>query len=305
MEPLLRSSIYSLKQDPSECLVVMSDHHISKVLKKNQSETALELLLETFDFQGAYLPQCTTLATYYANKATGAVIDCGDTVTDITCVYEHCGISKSVKAVDIAGREVTEAIQKLLPEMKEKLPGWSPIPSKETKPFAECEWTENPTVVARNIKEKYAYVSPAQASECKVEIPNKATPEITLSAEQLSCPEMLFKPSLNGLEFDGVGKAFFDSIMSCDEAVRSDMFSNIILSGGTTMLKGFAERLEAEIKGLAPSGTEVNVIALPKRHQATWLGGCVVAGMEAFPQMLISYDEYYENGAWILHRRCW
>lgn len=48
--------------------------------------------------------------------------------------------------------------------------------------------------------------------------------------------------------------------MKCDMDVRKDLYSNIVLSGGTTMLPGTPERLSKEMQGLVPSGTKINVV---------------------------------------------
>lgn len=52
----------------------------------------------------------------------------------------------------------------------------------------------------------------------------------------------------------------YQSIMKCDMDVRKDLYSNIVLSGGTTMLPGTPERLSKEMQGLVPSGTKINVV---------------------------------------------
>ena len=71
---------------------------------------------------------------------------------------------------------------------------------------------------------------------------------ITVGNERFRCPEVLFKPNLIGKESDGVHKTTYDSIMKCDVDIRKDLYGNIVLSGGTTMFEGIAERMEKEIK---------------------------------------------------------
>ena len=39
--------------------------------------------------------------------------------------------------------------------------------------------------------------------------------------------------------------------MGCDISTRSHLFRGIVMSGGTTMLPGFAERMSKEMKALA------------------------------------------------------
>ncbi|KAF3620866.1 actin [Capsicum annuum] len=67
-----------------------------------------------------------------------------------------------------------------------------------------------------------------------------------------------------------------------DIDIRKDLFANIVLSGGTTMLRGIAERMSKEITALAPSSTTIEVVALPKRKYRTWIGGSLITS--SFPQ---------------------
>jgi len=46
-----------------------------------------------------------------------------------------------------------------------------------------------------------------------------------------------------GKDFEGVHELTYKSIMKADVDVRKDLYANIVLSGGTTMYFGIAERL--------------------------------------------------------------
>lgn len=59
------------------------------------------------------------------------------------------------------------------------------------------------------------------------------------------------QPSMMGLEQDGVQIATFNSIMKCDVDIRKDLYSNIVLSGGTTMFTGIVERMTKEVRNLS------------------------------------------------------
>ena len=69
--------------------------------------------------------------------------------------------------------------------------------------------------------------------------------------------EALFQPVVLGLEVYGIHETTYSSIHKCDLGVRPDMYENIVLSGGTTMLPGFADRMQRELAALAPSGMKV------------------------------------------------
>jgi actin-related protein len=68
--------------------------------------------------------------------------------------------------------------------------------------------------------------------------------------------------------------------------------------------EGFSERMSHAIKGLAPDGVTVKVIAPPERRSSAWIGGSVVASLSSFDKHLISRKDYEEFGPGIIHRKC-
>lgn len=70
------------------------------------------------------------------------------------------------------------------------------------------------------------------------------------------------------------------------------------------MFYGLAERLEKEIKKIAPKGTNVNVIAIPERGYSAWLGGSIITSLkDAFAQFVFTRDEYKEHGSGYVHHK--
>jgi actin beta/gamma 1 len=103
--------------------------------------------------------------------------------------------------------------------------------------------------------------------------------------ERFRCPEALFQPSFLGRESCGIHEASYNSIMKCDIDIRKDLYANIVLSGGTTMFPGLAERIQKEIVNLAPSTMKVRVIAPPERKYSVWIGGSILTSLATFQQV--------------------
>lgn len=120
------------------------------------------------------------------------------------------------------------------------------------------------------------------------------------------CPEVLFKPFLlEGLGDivyeDGIHKVCYDSITKCDLETQTLLYQNIVLSGGTTMLPGLSERLTTEIQSLVPAGTTVKIVAPPHRKNTVWIGGSILACLQAFQEMWITKQQYAEHGSSVIH----
>merc|ERR1712199_67661 len=111
---------------------------------------------------------------------------------------------------------------------------------------------------------------------------------ITVGNERFRCPEALFQPSFIGKEASGINDCTFQTIMKCDVDIRKDLYSNIVLSGGTTMFQGIGERMAKELTALAPSTMKIKVVAPPERKYSVWIGGSILSSLSTFQQMWIS-----------------
>jgi len=123
---------------------------------------------------------------------------------------------------------------------------------------------------------------------------------ISLSNERFHCPEALFKPSLLSLTTPGVHKMLFNSITKCDTDLRLHYFCNVMLSGGTSQLPGFRQRVENEIRSMVPSNVRIRTYQLGA--DSMWIGGSIAASLSTFRQTCISVKEYEESGAVLVHR---
>lgn len=122
------------------------------------------------------------------------------------------------------------------------------------------------------------------------------------------------------MESAGIHETTYNSIMKCDIDIRKDLYANTVLSGGTTMYPGIADRMQKEITALAPSTMKIKIIAPPERKYSVWIGGSILASLSTFQQvsyllvltltnfcsfqMWISKQEYDESGPSIVHRKC-
>lgn len=168
--------------------------------------------------------------------------------------------------------------------------------------------------IVKDIKEKVCYVAQkwdeekaeaenSSAKDMQFTLPDKRV--ITVSGvNRMMCPELLFKPELNGKSCKAMHQLCHASIQASDIDVRKDLCKNIIMSGGTTMYDGIADRLKEEVTAMLPAGSEVRIVASADRKYAVWKGASTLASLSTFESSWITAEDYQEHGAAIVHRKC-
>jgi len=240
-----------------------------------------------------YIAIQAVLSLYYVGQTTGLVLDSGDGVTHTVPIYDGFTFQHAIGRLNLAGREVTEYLGKLLTER-----------GLYYSSSAEKE-------IVREMKEQLGYVAEDFAAEMKkgdsVEsftLPDGKT--IKLGSERFRCSEALFQPSLLGFDAGGLQHLSFKTIMSCDLDIRRDLFENVVLSGGTTCFRGFDSRLQKELTSLASTHNwKVSVNNnKSQREFSVWQGGSILASLESFRNNWITKEEYLELGSAVVHQKC-
>lgn len=108
---------------------------------------------------------------------------------------------------------------------------------------------------------------------------------LQLGPERFRAPEILFDPERIGLEYQGVHQIVVEAIARTDMDLRKALYSSIVLSGGSTLTKGFGDRLLHEVQRLAVKDMRIKIFAPPERKYTTWTGGSILAGLSTFKKV--------------------
>lgn len=282
--------------DPKDSKILFTEAPLNPV--KNR-QRMLEVMLEHFQFNECTLAYQAILTLYAQGIVTGVVVDIGDGVTHICPVVDGFCLQKSISRLNVAGRDITRYLVRLL----------------LLRGYVFNQSSDFDTV--QSMKEKVCYVAHDLDQERKLALETTVLNEtytlpdgrtIKLASERFEAPEVLFRPSLLGLEVPGVADQVFKVINSAPMDVRRTLYGQIVLSGGTTMYAGFPTRLERELERLysekilkgQPDRALKSIIQIeapPRRKHFVFLGGAVYANIMKDQQSVwISRKDYEEAG---------
>ncbi|KAJ6252883.1 actin [Anaeramoeba flamelloides] len=281
-----------LEVHPEEQTVLLSEHPFNK---QSSREKMTEIMFETFNVKGFSLVN-SALMSFFCVKdpcKSGLVVENGFDCSYVVPIYNRSVLKKSIASLDLAGRDMTLYLNKILAER-----GYSFITTAEREIVSDLK--EKLGYVALDFEEEIEYTQ--GSLEKNFELPDGQV--ITIGNERFRCAEVLFQPSFIGMEEDGIHQLVINSITKCDQKIRKELYSNIVLTGGSSMFTGYAKRMQKEINVLAPQNMVVQIVAPEGRKYSAWLGGSYLASLSDFFDICVTNDLYEENDASIVNIIC-
>jgi len=274
-----------LKVNPPDHPVLLTEPPYNPKVSR---ERMVEIMFETFGVPALNISIQGVLALLGQGRTTGLVLDSGEGVTHTIPIFDGFGLPPGIQRLDLAGRELNTLLAKLLAQE------------------GTCLTTTTDQHHVRLMKEKHCYcaLDPSKEWADTIEYKLPDGRAVQLSDERWKCPEALFNPSIVGLESLGIGGIVWESISRCEIDCRKTLLSNVVLSGGSTMFPGFAERLARELRGYAPTASQANIRIVQSKDQKTavWSGAQVFATLRSMQEeQWMTYEDYDEYGANFIH----
>ena len=109
---------------------------------------------------------------------------------------------------------------------------------------------------------------------------------------------ILFKNPISG-----IADCIVQAISECESDVQPWLYQNIVLTGGNACLPNFRERVERDVRALAPDTYDVVVRSPEDPIGYSWSGGAALALDPVFKNISVSKEEYMERGPAVCHER--
>jgi len=254
-------------------------------------ENISEIFFEHFNVPELNITLQGILALVGTGRVTGLVLDCGHGVCSTVPIFESFVIPNGIESMRIGGRDLDILFSKFLSLRDVRL---TKTGDKET---------------LRDLKEKLCFCRKSaddgtESEQVECELPDGQ--RVMLGNERFAVPEAYFAPSLVGAEGEGIAALVARSIKKSPIDLTKPLVTNIILAGGSSMFRGFSNRLASEVLARVSSNMarEVKVIASEDRARSVWNGGKAFAELrENFEERWMTRDEYAEYGAEYIHNK--
>jgi actin beta/gamma 1 len=277
-----------------ELTVSPNDHRIlltePPLNPKHYKEKMAQIMFESFGASRVYVAVQAALSLFSVGRTSGVVLDSGYDVSHVVPIHNGEILDKFIPRFDIGGSTLTYYLIELLEKR-----GYNFTTRVERK-------------IISDIKEKLCYVANDLQKELNTNSLNVAYElpdgqKIQIIDERIKVPELYFQPSLVDLPYGGLHEKINETILKCNANIQKNLYSGIVLSGGSTMYEGFPERLEKEMTGLVPQGTRIKVIAPQDRKYMVWRGASVLANHSVFQEKWVTKQEYNEIGVKAIHKK--
>ena len=173
-------------------------------------------MFEYCNFTALYIGNQAVLSLLSKGITIGFSLESGEGIIQLVPVYEGFVLKYAVNKFNLSGRDLTEFMLLLL---------------------RDIDYNFSSLInLAKLIKENVCYVAENYEKEKNmVEISGYIFSDgnsIKIKEEKYIYPEVLFNPKIMGKVGEGIVEACYNSIQKCYNDLKSEMFGNIVLSGG-------------------------------------------------------------------------
>lgn len=320
--------------DPKEHPILLAEPSSNS---QQQRERAAELMFESHKVPALFLAKNAVLTSFASGRPTSLVVDCGGGSTTVAAVHDGYVLQKAVVSSPIGGEVLTDCLMRFLEskgilvkprysfKRKEARPGEFQIVDLDFPNTTASYKRYSQMLIVNDFKEAVCRVPDTvfdESSYSNIPTTSYELPDgqiLEFGADRFKFPDLIFNPSLLqtmphmekldnlGHSLRGLPQMVIESINKCDVDIRRELFSSILLAGGTASMQQMKERLEKDLMEEAPQAARVKVLASGnaiERRFSVWIGGSILASLGSFQQMWFSKAEYEEHGASYIQRKC-
>ena len=127
------------------------------------------------------------------------------------------------------------------------------------------------------------------------------------NGEKFYAPEVLFNPEMlgNDMHKNGLQGVLHESFQKCGHDSRKLLYENVVLTGGSSRLRGLDERLKMELEKLYRPSSSLPAISVKTEWGVNlpWIGASAIAALSTYDKMVVTKQDFEEHGFRVLGKR--
>jgi actin-related protein 5 len=197
------------------------------------------------------------------------------------------GVYRTIATGEGSDDEEEEDLSKSLKDIEAQLLLHDPNFTEESTREAQTDWTRS--ILHAFLHGPYPYDAEAP----------RETHQLHLNVERIRVPEVVFQPSIAGLDQAGIVEIASNILTErlADAPHRDAVLRDIFLTGGNTLFDGFEDRLRRELRAVLPAEQPVAVRRAGDCVLDAWRGAAQWAGRKESRKNFITKAEFAEKGA--------
>jgi actin-related protein len=203
-----------------------------------------EIMFESSYYQAPALcfGNSSSMCLFSSGRTTGVAVELGAGITSSVPVFEGLALKHAAITVDKGGQDVTARLRKLMSDRGIK------INFEDTRILKEnMTYVDTSSISINNSRTEKTSISLPDGNE--VEIENKLFSD---------CNNVFFQYNLQSNYPTGLGHQVGESLSLCDDFLRRELSSHIIIAGGCSMTPGIGDRLAAELNDRLSGNSNIN-----------------------------------------------
>ena len=246
---------------------------------RHKREKLTELIFEKYNVPAFFLVKNAVLAAFANGRSTGLVVDSGSSQTSAVPVHDGFVVQQAVVKSPLAGDFISMQCQRYFDDQKvDIIPPYMIAGKEQVAEAGIPKWIKKPNLpevtkswhnymVREVIQDFQSCVLQVFESSFEkgiaetmptthYEFPNGYNRDF--GAERYTTPECLFDLSnIKGASgtMMGMSQIVTTSVGMCDIDIRPQLYGNLIITGGNTLIQGFNDRLYKDLSAKTPPVT--------------------------------------------------
>lgn len=263
-------------------LIIITPFYLSDLEKSKLQD----IFFETYHFPSILFLSESQAILSTLQKTSGVIVNLGESYTYISSIYHGFTNLMARDLFPIAGKDLTAYLLNLI---------LSKIGSGK-KIYID-------SMIAKEIKEKLSLCINNWEEEKKrikegltkydrlIDLPDGSN--LKINQERFLLSEPLFNPKIIHIDYFSLAEAISKVIKTWDRENWEELVSNIVLSGGGSLIHGLGKRLQKELQTFFSDKirNSIKVVAASGRENLSWIGASILYTKEQLKKGWIENPE--------------